>query len=363
LQCGAIVDYIDSTTRLEGAMSTEKKSKKRITLDDVARLARVSPITVSRALRDPDKVSAVLRNRIDGAVMRLGYVPNVAASRLASARSHTIGVIVPTLYNVIFAEYLQAIHEVFLPVGFQVLVLNSRYSQQEEESAIRTLLGQRVEAIIIVGVNHTPLARRLLEQSRIPVIETFQISQQPVGINIGLDQVAAGHAATATLLGFGYRRVGFFMGQRDERAVERLSGYTRAMTDAGLGDRIQVVSVDRPSSIALGARLMSSLVDRQEVPEALFCIDDNLALGALQECRRIGLRVPADIAIVGFHDLEFSAFSSPSLSSVATRRYEMGKLAAERVLRLLSTALPVTEETVDLGYDVVLRQSTPARLA
>jgi LacI family transcriptional regulator, gluconate utilization system Gnt-I transcriptional repressor len=332
---------------------------RKITLDDVAKLARVSPITVSRALRNPQIVSEELRSRIDGAVKKLGYVPNIAASRLASARSHAIGVIVPTLYNVIFSEYLQALHEVFLPVGFQVVVVNSRYSREEEESAVRTLLGQRVEAVIVVGVNHTDLTRRMLQQSRIPVIETFQISQDPIGINIGLDQVQAGYDATRSLIQAGYRRVGFLMGNRDERASERCNGYERAMKDAGLASPALMKSQSQASSIALGARVMAQFKETG-FPEAVFCIDDNLALGAMQECMRLGLNVPGDIAILGFHDLEFAAFASPTLSSIATHRYEMGKLAAEQALRLLNRGAGPGQDVIDIGYELVCRQSTPA---
>ena len=291
--------------------------------------------------------------------MKLGYVPNMAASRLASARSHAIGVIVPTLYNVIFAEFLQALHEVFLPVGFQVVVVNSRYSTSEEENAVRTLLGQRVEAIIVVGVNHSPLTRRLLTHARVPVIETFQLSREPIGLNIGLDQVQAGIDATRFLIGHGYRRVGFVLGQQDERAVERLSGYKTAMEEAGLPTDGLVSSLPQTSSIALGARIMNEFAGRSALPEAIFCIDDNLALGALHECRRIGLKVPDDIAILGFHDLEFAACASPSLSSVATHRYEMGKLAAESALRMLNTSRVSERKVVNVGYDIVRRQSTP----
>lgn len=319
----------------------------------------MSPITVSRALRNPDMVSDELRQRIDGAVNKLGYVPNIAASRLASSRSHAIGVIVPTLYNVIFAEFLQALHEVLLPVGFQVIVVNSRYSIEEEENAIRTLLGQRVEAIVIVGVNHSKLARRMLIQSRIPVVEAFQIAPEPIGINVGLDQIQAGADATRFLLGHGYRRVGFVLGQRDERAVERLRGYQLAMEEAGLFDENLIFSQTGTSSIALGARVMSEIATHAQLPEAVFCIDDNLALGALQESRRIGLKVPGDIAILGFHDLEFAACASPSLSSVATQRYEMGKLAGEYALRLLNTGKPGERRTVKLDHSIVRRQSTP----
>ena len=203
-----------------------------MTLEDVARSASVSAITVSRALRNPSIVSEKLRRRIDRAVHKLGYVPNMAASRLASARSHSIGVIVPTLYNMIFAEYLQALHEIFLPAGFQVVVVNSRYSQEEEEKAVRTLLGQRVEALIIVGVQHTPLTRRLLTRARIPVLETFQKAAEPIGLNIAIDQVKAGYDATRFLLDNGYQRIGFLLGQRDERALERLAGFIRAMARA-----------------------------------------------------------------------------------------------------------------------------------
>ncbi len=319
----------------------------------------MSPITVSRALRNPQIVSEELRSRIDNAVKKLGYVPNVAASRLASARSHAIGVIVPTLYNVIFSEYLQALHEVFLPVGFQVVVVNSRYSLEEEENAVRTLLGQRVEALIVVGVNHTELTRRMLQQSRIPVIETFQIAKEPININIGLDQVKAGYDATRSLLQAGYRRVGFIMGNKDERATERCRGYEQAMRDSGLASPDLMKSQQQASSIALGARVMAQFKDGG-FPEAVFCIDDNLALGAMQECMRLGLKVPDDIAVLGFHDLEFAAFASPTLSSVATHRYDMGKLAAEQTLRLLNRGGSASQNVIDIGYELVSRQSTPA---
>jgi len=333
----------------------------RVTLDDVAAAARVSAITVSRALRHPQMVSEELRRRIDDAVLKLGYVPNIAASRLASARSHAIGILVPTLYNVIFSEYLQALHEVLLPAGYQLVVMNSRYSQEEEEKAVRTLLGHRVEAMIIVGVNHTALTRRMLARARVPVVETFQTAHQPIGLNIALDQVQAGYDATCFLLDRGYRRIGFLLGQRDERALERLAGFSKAMAERGLDGEQLAMSLPRPSTIALGAQLMASLHERKRVPEALFCIDDNLALGAMQECRRLGLKVPEDVAILGFHDLEFAACASPSLSSVATRRHELGTLAARSVLEMLETGAPLRRKTVNLGYEIRARESTASR--
>ena len=318
----------------------------------------MSPITVSRALRKPDAVSPELRQRIDAAVHKLAYVPNLAASRLASSRSHAVGVIVPTLYNVIFAEYLLALHEVFLESGYQVIVVNSHYSLHEEEKAIRTLLGQRVEAIIIVGIDHTPMARRLLQKSRVPVIETFELTDDPIDINIGLSQSQAGYDATKFLINLGHQRIGFVIGNLDVRAAARLSGYRRAMAEAHLSYTNLLAHKAERSSIALGSAIMSDVAENGKIPEALFCSDDNLALGALMKCRQLGLQVPDDVSILGFHDLEFAAYSSPSLSSVAIYRHKIGKLAAETAINMISGNVPPTCRQIDLGYKIIARQST-----
>jgi LacI family transcriptional regulator, gluconate utilization system Gnt-I transcriptional repressor len=331
---------------------------RRVTLDDVANLAGVSPITVSRVLRKPDAVSKALRLRVEAAVVELGYVTNIAASRLASSRSHAIGVIVPTLYNVIFAEYLFALHEVLVDAGFQLIVVNSRYSESEEENAIKALLGQRVEAIIIAGVNHTQHARQLLERAHVPVVETFELSADPININIGMSQERAGEVATRHLIERGYRRIAFLTGNLDRRAQSRRAGYHRAMREANLSEFDVIATIPRHSSVALGSDLFAEMRQRGNLPEAIFCTDDNLALGAMQECRKHGLRMPDDISIIGFHDLEFAACASPSLSSVATRRYETGRLAAEKVLSSLSASTRSAVEQHDLGFSLVPREST-----
>ncbi|MEF0864020.1 MULTISPECIES: LacI family DNA-binding transcriptional regulator [Rhizobium] len=331
---------------------------RRITLDDVANLAGVSPITVSRVLRKPGAVSEGLRLRVHAAVNELGYVPNVAASRLASSRTHTIGVIVPTLYNVIFAEYLFALHEVLIDAGFQVLVVNSRYSEIEEENAIKALLGQRVEAIIIAGIHHTALSRQLLTQANLPVVETFELSDDPINLNIGMSQEHAGYVATRHLIERGFRRIAFLTGNLDHRAQSRFDGYHKAMRDADLPSAEIIAPKPRHSSVALGSELFAMAHECGNVPEAIFCTDDSLALGAMQECRKRGIRVPDDISIIGFHDLEFAACVSPSLSSIATRRYETGKLAAEKVLAALEAGAKPDMEQTDLGFALLPREST-----
>ena len=301
--------------------------------------------------------------RVTAAVQELGYVPNIAASRLASSRTHAIGVIVPTLYNVIFAEYLFALHDVLVAAGFQVIVVNSRYSEQEEENAIKVLLGQRVEAIIIAGTHHTPLARQLLTRAHLPVVETFELSPDPIDLNIGMLQDRAGQAATQHLIDQGFDRVAFLAGNLDHRAQSRFDGYRLAMQESGLQKLEIITQWQRHSSVALGSDLLALMHERGDRPEAIFCIDDNLALGAMQECRKRGIRVPDDIAIIGFHDLEFSACASPSLSSIVTRRFETGKLAAEKVLSALNSTSRQPPNQIDLGFEVIARESTGGTIA
>jgi LacI family gluconate utilization system Gnt-I transcriptional repressor len=302
-------------------------------------------------------VSSELLARIQGAVNKLAYVPNMAASKLASSRSQTIGVVVPTLYNVIFAEYLQAIHEVLVPAGYQVMVVNSRYSIEEEDQAVRTLLGQRVEAVIMVGVKHSGQTRQILKLAQLPVVETFQLSDDPLGVNIGFDQSKAGYDATNLLLNSGARNVGFFVGQLDVRAAERLEGYQMAMAHAGMDPQHFVTQLDRPSCIALGAEIIRHIYAAGNLPNAVCCIDDNVALGALHECTRYGIRVPDDLQIIGFHDLEFAATAKPSLSSVFTHRFTIGDLAAKSALRLVRSGKQV-REVHDVGYELLRREST-----
>src|SRR4026208_1292372 len=194
-----------------------KSRRARSKLSDVAKRAGVSSVTVSRALRRPEMVSPRLRERIETAIRDLSYIPNRAASALASARSNVIGVIVSSLTNGVFADYLRILHDMFQPAGFQVRVLDSRYSPEEEEKAIVTLLGQRPEALILTDVDQTPYARELLEHSGIPIVQTMGLTDSPIDINIGISQYEAGALATRHLIELGHRRIGMLAAWFDSR--------------------------------------------------------------------------------------------------------------------------------------------------
>ncbi|MGJ4904192.1 LacI family DNA-binding transcriptional regulator [Bradyrhizobium sp. HKCCYLS2058] len=335
--------------------------KRRTTLEDVARIANVSAVTVSRALRRPDMVSPELRKRIDAAVDRLAYVPNFAASRLASTRTHSIGIVVSSLSNGIFADYLQAIYDALLPLGFRPVVVSSRYSAEEEEGAIRTLLGQNIEALILVGVNQTRAARRILERSRIPVVQTFELTDDPIDLNVGLSQRQGGHAATRFLIELGHRRIAYLSGQRDDRARARLEGYHAALAEAGLDGASLVAWLPAQATISLGRKLTEEML-ASEAPDAIFCCDDNIALGALFACQQAGLEVPRRISLIGFNDLEFAAASNPPLSTVLTPRADMGRVASELVLQVIATGKRPRTRRIDLGFEIVARGSTGPHL-
>lgn len=328
----------------------------------MARLAGVSAVTVSRALRHPKMVSAALRNRINAAVAELAYVPDVAASRLASTRTYTVGAIVSSLSNGVFADYLRALQDTLLPAGFQVVVFSSRYSAVEEEKVVATLIGQHPEAIIIAGIDQTPHARRLLEQSGVPVVQTFELTDDPIDINVGLSQRDAGYAACRFLIDRGHRRIGFIAARMDARATARMAGYIRAMEEAQLNTSGLVSTTLRASGATVGGELLAEILERRPDIEALFCCDDNLALGALFESQRRGIAVPDRLSIIGFNDLEFAACAHPPISSVATPRYEMGRRAAEIVMKIIETGERPAERRIDVGFVIRERSSTlPSR--
>jgi LacI family gluconate utilization system Gnt-I transcriptional repressor len=289
-------------------------------------------------------------------------VPNYLASALASARTHIIGAVVPSLTNGVFVDYLRALHDFFLPKGFQVLVLNSRYSMSEEERAIATLIGHHAEALIVAGIDQTERSRTLLEGAGVPVVQTMEIGADPIDINIGLSQRDAGYAATRHLLDLGHRNIAHIAARIDFRAKRRMEGYRQAMADAGIDCTAMVEATTQQSTVLRGAEMFQRVLERLPEVEAVFCCNDDLALGVLFECQRRGIRVPEDLSIVGFNDLEFCASSYPPLTSVATPRYEMAHRAAEIVLEIIrgSGARP-PQARIDLGFEIVSRGSTAAR--
>jgi LacI family gluconate utilization system Gnt-I transcriptional repressor len=336
-------------------------SKSRATLSDVARRAGVSPVTVSRAIRHPEMVSEELRRRVEAAVASLNYIPNHLASALASTRTQIVGVIVPSLTNGVFDDYLGAIQDVLNPAGIQMLVSNVRYSEIEEEKAIGSLLGYHPEAMIVAGVDQTERSRQLLRHADIPVVQTMDVTDSPIDLNIGLDHAAAGYAAVKYLHDHGRRRIAHLTARLDPRARRRHAGYQRAIDDLGLSSEGLVALSPRPSDVEMGGTLFAEILAQSPDVDAVFTCNDDLALGTLFECQRRGIRVPEDVAIIGFNDLDFCVASVPPLTSVSTERRQMGTWAAETILELIrGSGRRPRQNRIDVGFSIKVRGSTAA---
>ena len=337
---------------------TRNTKSKRATLADVAKLSGVSAITVSRVLNHPDKVSEELCHRVREAIETLGYIPNQSASSLASARSQVIGVAIPSLSNIVFNDVLRGIYDVAGASGYKVLMVDTHYSPIEEENMIRTLLSQSPEAMIVTGGDQTRACQRMLSSAAIPVVQVMEILEQPLDMNIGFSHFQAGFEVGNKLMECGYQRIGFVGARMDTRVQQRMAGFKEALQQRDLYHAELFTTTPSPSSIALGGELLRGLLSTSGGKiDAVFCCNDDLALGALFECQRMNLNVPKDIALCGFNDFETSAFVNPSLSSVHVPRYEMGVQAAQMILNVLR-GVPNSPVQVDIGFELRMRQST-----
>jgi len=343
-----------------GTRTRVRRGSGRPTIADVARHAGVGAITVSRALREPDRVSPELRRQIAAAVAALGYVPDPNARALASARSDVIGVLVPSLTNNVFAEVVRGIYDGLGDSPLQVQLGNTRYSGLEEERLLRLFLRQRPAALVVSGIDQTPAARALLDAAGCPVVQIMEIGADPIDMMVGLSHLEGGRAVTRHMIEAGYRRIGFIGARMDPRSQRRLAGYRAAMEEAGLFDARLVTTTPAPSSVSLGRELFRDALAKAPTLDAVFCNNDDLALGVLFECNRSAIDVPGRIGIAGFNDLEMMQVAFPSITSVRTPRYEIGRRAIAMARAAIAGERPA-ERVVDVGFALQARESTARR--
>ncbi len=329
----------------------------KVTIEDVAREANVSAMTVSRALRSPEKVSTKTREKIRAVVDRLGYVPDPAASALAAGRTNVIGVIVPSVTNNVFADVMLGIYEQSEGSKWQIQLGNSRYSPLEEERLVRTFLSQKPAGLIITGQDQSKATADMLKSANCRIVQIMECGPDPYDMMIGFSHLDASRAATRHLLKSGYRNPGVLMARLDPRSQRRLEGYKIEAKNAGVYDTRRIVTTARPSSVTLGGELVADLLSKAPDTDAILCNNDDLALGAMFECQRRGLAIPDEIGICGFNDLEMMAAANPSITSVRTHRLDMGRASMKILIDALNGKEPV-EPVQDLGFEIMARQST-----
>lgn len=328
----------------------------RVTLSQIAARVGTSAITVSRVLNTPHLVSDDLRKRIESVVAELSYLPNRAARALASARSDSIAVLIPSVSNNVFADLLEGVRNVFHTRGYRILIGDTRYCPQEEESVLRAYMGHSPDGVLLASFEQTAATMQMLERNGIPVVHMMDLPATAQHA-VGLSQFDAGRTMTDHLIERGYQCIGFIGAQVDPRVMQRYAGYAAALDSAGLRCPKAEVFDTMPSSIGLGSTLLVRLLDQKPECDAVFCCNDDIALGVLFECQRRAITVPEQLAVAGFNDLDASAWSCPSLTTVATPRYEIGHTAATMLLQLMKGETP-EQNRIDLGFSLVIRESS-----
>jgi LacI family gluconate utilization system Gnt-I transcriptional repressor len=323
----------------------------------VAELAGVSAITVSRVLRTPAVVAEETRRRVEQAVDRLGYVPNLAAGTLASLKSRLVAVIVPTLRSSVYADTIQGLSDELSCAGYHLMVGYSGYSADLELAVLRAFMGRQPDAVVLTGVEHSPLLRRMLRKRKVPTVEIWDLADDPIDVAVGFDNVAAGACVADHLAKAGARRPAVLGSDpaREARAAKRLAGFEARCRALRLRAPIVEPLIDGMSPEEAGSGFRR-LVARAPDIDGLFCLNDALAIAALMEARRLSIDVPGRMRIAGFGDFDLAAHVAPRLTTVRVPGYEIGRRAARQLLDRVG-GVRRGPRVEDLSFELVVRES------
>ncbi|MBO0904234.1 LacI family DNA-binding transcriptional regulator [Jiella sonneratiae] len=305
------------------------------TVRDVANLAQVSTATVSRTLNAPDLVRPEVRERVSNAIQKLGYIPNDSARALRQNQTRFIGVVVPTLSYALYADFYAAVEEQLSALGYFPVLSTTDYDLDVEAEQITRLSRQGAQGLILVGRVRSSRAASYLAATGLPFVSTY--ATDPLGRDgtIGFDNEAAINEVVNHLASLGHRRIAMLSGLRsnlNDRAIGRANGFISAVRKHGIASPDWIF--EGPYTIESGRRALCALLDRGIDATAIVCGSDMLAIGGLQECKARGIRVPRDLSIVGFDDLEIAAHIDPPLTTVAVPSREQGRLAAQAIVDL-----------------------------
>jgi LacI family transcriptional regulator len=330
--------------------------KNRPALSDVARLAGVSTATVSRSLTRPATVNGETRERVEAAVRELGYVPHFGGRALASNRSNTVGAVIPTMENAIFARGLQALEETLSANGITLLVATSHYDVGAEADQVRTLLGRGIDGLVLIGEARPQSTYDLLARSGIPYVLVWNPNGNGPHCSVGFDNRAAARAMTNAVLAGGHRQVAMIAGVTDwnDRASERVAGVRSALSDRGIVLETPYF-VEAAYSLEAGAEAVKVMARLNPRPTAIICGNDVLAAGAILGLRELGIVVPDAISVVGYDDIDLAEVATPALTTVHVPHRRMGNAAAELLLGMIGGV--EVKRNVMLETSITLRSS------
>lgn len=313
-------------------------------------------MTVSRAINTPEKVSEKTLEIVKEAVRRTGYIPNRLASGFASMSTGQVTVMVPSLSNLVFSDFLDGLASILEPRQMQMVVCNYHYHQDRLASHIVNALGWSPDALVVVG-QFPEEAKPFLENRGIPVLEAFELLENPFDCNVGISHEMAGKDMARHLAGLGYKNV-FAVSANDgleRRTYERIRGFCSFFCSSGIPVPRSIALPER-SSIKSGARVMRQILESPDRPEAVFFANDDMAYGALMACRQMGVDVPKDIGIAGFNGLDLAMQCCPSITTVLVDRKRMGAESAHIILERMASS--GERKSIDIGYSIYPGQST-----
>jgi LacI family transcriptional regulator len=326
-------------------------------IKEVARRAGVSPGTVSNVLNRPERVAAETRSRVERAISELGFVRNGSASTLRAGQSRAIGLVVLDVGNPFFVEVARGVEDVVSDRDHAVILCNSGESPQKEERNLRVLAEQQVRGVLITPALDDASSLLRLRDRGVAVVFVDHHASGDV-CSVAVDDVAGGALATGHLIERGARRIAFVSGPVAIRQCsDRRHGAVRAMEEAGLpaGDLREVLV---PEMNAHGGRLAAERLLDDGLPDAIFCANDLLALGVLRVLLQAGVRVPEDVAIIGYDDIEFTSAAAVPLSSIRQPTYQLGKIATELLLEECDDPEGHAHQQIMFQPELVVRESS-----
>jgi DNA-binding LacI/PurR family transcriptional regulator len=335
---------------------------KKVSIKDIARAAGVSHSTVSRALRDSHLVNVDTKARIKDLACEMGYSPDARARSLVTGRSYTVGVVVTSIADPFVAEVVQGVESTAHDHGYTVILSSSNSEPEREIAAVEMLRAKRVDCVIVTSSRIGALYLEHLERIGGPVVLINNHNEQSghYTYTVTVDNRHGSFLATSHLIQLGHHRIAYIAGPADHSSdTDRKAGYRQSLRKQGIPyDPTLIVPGD--GRYAGGMHAAGRLLNMSEPPSAVFCYNDMTAIGVLQAAREANISVPGDLAVIGFDDIPFASYVSPSLTTINQPKREMGRLAMEMTLNLSEVDDRADIELSDIVVkgELVIREST-----
>mgnify|MGYP001248607447 CR=1 FL=1 len=336
-------------------------SKTEITIHDLARKLNISASTVSRALNNNPRISQKTRDKIKAAALELGYQPNTIASNLRNRKSNTIGIVVPLINRHFFSSVISGVEDIAFAAGYNVVISQSNDEWEKEQRIVRSMLANRVDGLIIsIAMKTTRFDHlQLFADKKIPLVFFDRIVKEIDSDRVVVDDFNGGYKITKHLIEQGCKRIAHLTGPLNLQTYsDRKQGYMQALRDYGQKIDDELI-IENNLTRADGLCAIKQLLNLKKRPDGIFCGNDTTALSAILHLKEIGVKVPEEIAIVGFSNEPFSEVVTPSISTIKQPGFEMGQKAAQMIINQIENKdNSLKFETVVMPNELIIRESS-----